>query len=194
MSEHVPERQTSELRIGSSNGVVTHHAKLVLNEDCGSREIPVQGPPREVLRERLVVDDRTLEFSAATLGNPHCVLIRDEVSEAETRQLGPRIENDVRFPNRTNVQFVRVVDRANLELRIWERGAGYTLASGTSSCAAAAVARRLGLCDASLTAHMPGGELALEIGSDFSVLLRGPVVKVAEGTLHEEALVGVASR
>ena len=159
-----------------------------------SREIPIQGPPREVLRERLVVDDRTLEFSAATLGNPHCVLICDEVSEAETRWLGPRIENDSRFPNRTNVQFMRVVDRANLELRIWERGAGYTLASGTSSCAAAAVARRLGLCDASLTAHMPGGELALEIGSDFSVSLRGPVVKVAEGTLHEEALAGVASR
>ncbi len=159
-----------------------------------SREIPVQGPPREVLREHLAVDDHTLEFSAATLGIPHCVLIRDEVSEAETRRLGPRIENDVRFPNRTNVQFVRVSYRTNLELRIWERGVGYTLASGTSSCAAAAVARRLGLCDASLTAHMPGGELALEIGSDFSVSLRGPVVKVAEGTLHEEALAGIASR
>ncbi|MDH3214061.1 MAG: diaminopimelate epimerase [Myxococcales bacterium] len=157
-----------------------------------SRTIPVAGPPREVLREHLVADGRTLEFSAATLGNPHCVLLRDDVSEAEARRLGPLVEKDARFPHRTNVQFARVVDRANLELRIWERGAGYTLASGTSSAAAAAVARRLGLCDASVIAHMPGGKLALEIGPDFAVSLRGPVVKVAEGMLHDEALAGVA--
>ena len=157
-----------------------------------SREIPVTGPPREVLREELEVDGRVLEFSAATVGNPHCVLIGDSVSETEARRLGPLIECDSRFPNRSNVQFVRVVDRENLELQIWERGAGYTLSSGTSSCAAAAVAHRLGLCDASVTAHMPGGSLHLAIGPRFAMSLTGPVAEVAEGSIRDEVLSGLA--
>ncbi len=113
-----------------------------------SEEIPVAGPPREVLREPLEVDGERLEFSAATIGNPHCVVLRDELREQDVLRLGPRIERDPRFPNRTNVQLVQVRDRATLEIEIWERGAGHTLASGSSSCAAAAVAHRLGRCDA----------------------------------------------
>jgi diaminopimelate epimerase len=148
-----------------------------------SREIPVVGPPREVLREQLVVAGRELEFSAATLGNPHCVLLRDSLSESEVRALGPGIENDARFPQRTNVQFAKVRNRGHLEAQIWERGAGYTLASGTSACAVAAVARRLDLCDASVAVHMPGGVLAIQVAADWNVTLTGPVTRVMNGSL-----------
>lgn len=151
-----------------------------------SNEIPVLGPPREVLNERLVVQGKELLYCAATIGNPHCVIIREQISEEETRQLGPDIERLPRFPNRTNVQFVKVLDRANIRLEIWERGAGYTLASGSSASAAAAVAKRLGLCDSGVSVHMPGGILSIAVSDDFSVQMTGPVTKVAEGILSQE--------
>lgn len=153
-----------------------------------SRVIPVTGPAREVLRETLVAGGTPLEYSAATIGNPHCVVVRPSISPDEARLLGPRIESDPRFPNRTNVQFVEVHDRRNIALEIWERGAGYTLASGSSSCAAAAVAVRLGLCDSPLTVHMPGGTLSIEVDADFRVRMTGSVCKICEGTLFLEAL------
>lgn len=153
-----------------------------------SHEIPVVGPPREVLQETLVVADRLLDHSAAYIGGPHCVVIRDVVSETEAQTLGPLIETHSRFPNLTNVQFVQVLDRQNLRIEIWERGAGYSRASGTGGCAAAAVAHRLGLCDDSVTVHMPGGKLEIHISPDFEVRKHGPVVKIAEGRLCDEAL------
>jgi diaminopimelate epimerase len=151
-----------------------------------SEKIPVQGKPREVLNETMVIQNLSWQFSAATIGNPHCVVLREEVSEAETKAVGPLIETNSLFPNRTNVQFMKVLDRRNIRIEIWERGAGYTLASGSSSSAAAAVARRLGLCDGEITAHMPGGELDIRVSEDFSVLMTGPVTKVSEGTLSQE--------
>ncbi|MCB0167873.1 MAG: diaminopimelate epimerase [Anaerolineae bacterium] len=156
-----------------------------------STDIPVLGPPREVLREILRVDGQAVEYSAATLGNPHCVILRDHVSEAEARRLGPLLETHEQFPQRTNVQFMAVLDRSNIRLAIWERGAGYTLASGSSSCAAAAVAYRLGLCDAAITVHMPGGQLTVELSEPFAARLTGPVVKVGEGVIAPEALADV---
>jgi diaminopimelate epimerase len=152
-----------------------------------SADIPLEGPPREVLNEEMEVLGQTLTYCAATVGNPHCVILREEVSADEARALGPAIETDPRFPNRTNVQFMQVLDRESIRIEIWERGAGYTLASGSSASAAAAVARRLGLCEAEVTVHMPGGELDIAIADDYSVTMTGPVTRVAEGTIHDEA-------
>lgn len=151
-----------------------------------SRDIPVSGPCREVIGESMEIDGRTLEYCAATIGNPHCVISVAETSPQQAQTLGPRIELDTRFPNRTNVQFLQVIDSANIRIEIWERGAGYTLASGTSSCAAAAVAHRLGLCGQSITVHMPGGRLHIEISPEFAATLSGPVSKVADFTLTPE--------
>jgi diaminopimelate epimerase len=151
-----------------------------------STQIPVEGPPREVINETIVIDGQELEFCAATIGNPHCIILRDEVSEEEARRLGPLIENDTRFPNRTNVQFMKILDRANIQIEIWERGAGYTLASGSSSSAAAAVAHRLGFCDSHISVHMPGGRIGITISGDFSISMTGPVTKIAEGTISSE--------
>ena len=151
-----------------------------------STRIPVTGPPRDVINESMVVDGVELEFCAVTIGNPHCVIRRDELSAREARRWGPLIENEARFPNRTNVQFLKVLDWANIQIEIWERGAGYTLASGSSSCAAAAVAHRLGFCDSNLTVHIPGGRIGIDISNDFSITMAGPVTKIAEGTLSTE--------
>jgi len=149
--------------------------------------IPVAGGAREVLGEELTVGGRTFTFSAASIGNPHCVIPLAEVSEELARRYGPLIEVEPRFPHRTNVQFLQVLDRRNVRIEIWERGAGYTLASGSSSSAAAAVAHRLGLVDREVTVHMPGGELAIRIGEGFAVEMTGPVTRVGEGTIDPEA-------
>ena len=151
-----------------------------------STQIPVKGAAREVLNETLVLQGETLIYCAATVGNPHCVVLSEEVSEDLARRLGPLIEKDSRFPNRTNVQFMKVLDRSHIQIEIWERGAGYTLASGSSSSAAAAVAYRLGLCGPQITVRMPGGELDIRVSEDFSVQMTGPVTKIAEGTLSPE--------
>ncbi len=145
-----------------------------------SRRIPVDGPRREVLRESLKVAGQLLEVSAVSMGNPHCVVHRQKISEGEARILGPYVENHPLFPKRTNVQFMKVLDRENIRIEIWERGAGYTLASGTSSCAVCAVARRLDLCGRRVTVHMPGGELSIEAGRDCHMTLAGPARKVLE--------------
>jgi diaminopimelate epimerase len=151
-----------------------------------SAKIPVTGITGEVINQKLVVDDTELTFSAATIGNPHCIIIKDEISREEACRLGPKIEVMPCFPNRTNVQFVKVIDRNNIRIEIWERGAGYTFASGSSSSAAAAVTYRLGYCDGSITVHMPGGKLDITILDDYNVLMTGPVTRVAEGNISEE--------
>ena len=148
-----------------------------------SQDIPVAGPGREVINESIDVAGSRFTFCAATIGNPHCVLPLPEVDEKLARQYGPGIEVHALFPKRTNVQFLRVLDRQNIQIEIWERGAGYTLASGSSSSAAAAVAHKLGLCDRSVTVHMPGGKLAIHIGQDYAILMTGPVTRVAQGEL-----------
>jgi diaminopimelate epimerase len=156
-----------------------------------SVRIPVAGPPRDILREALEISGRTLEVSAVSMGNPHCVVHCDHVSEEEAKALGSLVENHRLFPSRTNVQFMEILDRKNIKIEIWERGAGYTLASGTSSCAVSAVAHRLDLCDDSVTVQMPGGELLIEIGDGFQMRLTGTVGKVMEAEVGEEVAGGI---
>ena len=153
-----------------------------------SARIPVQlsGPAREVINERIRILDREFTYCAATIGNPHCVIPLPEISSALAHQYGPHLETHPNFPRKTNVQFLKVLDRNNIQIEIWERGAGYTLASGSSSSASAAVAHRLGLVDRNITVHMPGGKIGIEIGEGFSILMTGTVNKVAEGQMHPE--------
>jgi diaminopimelate epimerase len=151
-----------------------------------SADIPVTGPPREVLNETITAEDQTLLFCAATVGNPHCVVFSDTPTPAEARRLGPIVEMDARFPNRTNVQFMKVVDRGNIRIEIWERGAGYTLASGSSSTAAAAVAYRLNMCDADISVQMPGGRIRIQLKEDYAATMTGPVTKICEGMISDE--------
>jgi diaminopimelate epimerase len=151
-----------------------------------STEIPVKGKERQVINEELEVDGAKYIVTCLSIGNPHCVVPMQEISEQKTRQLGPLVENHEMFPNRVNMQLLKVVDRNNIEIQIWERGAGYTLASGSSSCAAAAAAQKLGLVDNSVNVNMPGGTLLVEIGPDKNIHLTGPVEFVFDGLFHKD--------
>lgn len=153
-----------------------------------SEAIPVKGESREVINEEMDINEETLTFCAATVGNPHCVVLVDTPTQELAHRLGPKIETDPRFPARTNVQFMKVIDRNRIQIEIWERGAGYTLASGSSSTAAAAVAHRLGECDAEITVEMPGGLLSIAFDTDFAATMTGPVTKVSTGVMAEECL------
>ena len=129
---------------------------------------------------------REFTYCAATIGNPHCVLPLAEVSSEIARQYGPLLETHANFPRKTNVQFLKVLDRANIQIEIWERGAGYTLASGSSSSASAAVAHKLGLVDKNISVHCPGGIIKIEIREGFDILMTGSVTKVSEGIISPE--------
>ncbi|BBD59404.1 diaminopimelate epimerase [Nostoc sp. HK-01] len=127
------------------------------------------GDRREVIQSQINFDGEIFTFCAATIGNPHCVIPLTEVNSAIAKKYGPILEINPLFPNRTNVQFMQVLNRNTIKIEIWERGAGYTLASGSSSSAAAAVAHKLGLCDSTITVQMPGGEILIQINDDFNI-------------------------
>jgi diaminopimelate epimerase len=153
-----------------------------------SARIPMTGPPREVLREALRIEGSEYTISAANIGNPHCVVLSDAPTPELARRVGPLIERHPSFPRRTNVQFMQVLERHAIRIEIWERGAGYTLASGTSSCACAAVACRLGLCESPVRVHMPGGVLEIRVDPSFQVEMEGDVSAVSCGRFADEFL------
>ena len=170
---HLPARKDGSLLVTVVMGQVSF----------SSQDIPMTGRSRQALNETMTIAGETLIFCAASLGNPHCVVLREQVSQEEALRLGPLIERYAAFPRRTNVQFLQPVDEDNIRIEIWERGAGYTLASGSSSCAAAAVAHRLGYCGSRVKVHMPGGQLTVTLATHWEATLTGPVQKVYHGEM-----------
>ncbi len=144
-------------------------------------EVPVDLDVPEAVEQRVQAAGEDFVFTAVGVGNPHCVLFRDEalLDATRWRRWGPILEVHPLFPNRTNVQFVQVRGPQSLEIRIWERGAGETSASGSSSCAVAAAAVKTGRCAfGEITLRMPGGCLWVHVAEDWSLRLRGPVAEV----------------
>lgn len=129
----------------------------------------------------------TVRLTAVSMGNPHAVLFVDNTDEADVHGLGPRLETHPLFPRKTNVEFVQVLNRGAIRLRVWERGAGETLACGTGSCAALAACVMNGLTDSSISIHLPGGVLQAEWpDQNDAVFLTGPAETVFTGIWHEE--------
>jgi diaminopimelate epimerase len=151
-----------------------------------SDKIPVSGKSREVLNEKLNVDGTEIMINSVSVGNPHCIVLDESLDVERVKILGPKLENHSMFPNRINVQFMRIIDRHNIQIEIWERGAGYTLASGSSSSAAAVMANKLGYCDSDINVHMPGGTIEIKISQNFDITMTGGVTKVADGNISEE--------
>lgn len=191
-----------ELTISTLGGLVRAWLDLdgdrvrMITADMGqatfvSAEIPVAGPRREVVRETLAVDDQRLTVTCVSVGNPHCVIFTDTLDVDEVKRLGPKIERHPSFPNRINVQFAKLLGRDRVSILIWERGAGYTLASGTSSCAVAAACVKNGLTDRTVTIESPGGALAVSIGDTWGLTLTGPVSEICRGRLSEDLLRGL---
>lgn len=135
--------------------------------------------------ESLDVDGEMLEFTPASVGNPHAVVRREPDRESLLR-LGPLIENHSRFPERTNVQLVRVDGPSDLTVGVWERGAGETLSSGTSAVATAGVAVARGWCESPVTVHLAGGDLIVELDESMEARLTGPAQEIFSGEASEE--------
>lgn len=153
-----------------------------------SEEIPVKCKNKECIDETLELEFRSYKVNCVSVGNPHCVVIKDNLDEKEIKQFGPQIENHPMFPNRINVQFARVISPTEVEAIIWERGAGWTLASGSSSCAVASIMVKHGLTERNLTVKMPGGNLKIEIDKNWEILMTGSVREIASGVLSDELI------
>ena len=153
-----------------------------------SRDIPVNSDQPEFIGQKLMAGDKEFEVNCVSVGNPHCVVIKQELDEKEIRAYGPLLENHSMFPNRINVQFAKVLSDHDAQILIWERGAGYTLASGSSSCAASSVLVKRGLIKGDLTMHMQGGTLKIQIDKDWNIRMTGGVREIARGVLGAELL------
>ncbi len=153
-----------------------------------SREIPVNSDLPEFIGQKIMAGDKEYEVNCVSVGNPHCVVIKDELDEKEIRKYGPLLENHPMFPNRINVQFAKVLSEHDAQILIWERGAGFTLASGSSSCAASSVLVKKGLIKGDLTMHMQGGTLKIEIDKDYNIRMTGEVREIAKGVLGTELI------
>ena len=146
-------------------------------------DVPCTFEQEELIEHPLEHAGEEFTVTAVGIGNPHCVVFLDDVALLDAtrwRRWGPLLEVHPAFPNRTNVQFAKALGPRKLALRIWERGAGETSASGSSACSAAAAAVRTGRCQPGwIAVHMPGGVLDVVVGEDYSLRLRGPVEEVA---------------
>ena len=138
--------------------------------------------------DAIEVDGRRIEVTSLSMGNPHCVVIVPDLADVDVHAIGPNIERHPAFPKGTNVQLAQVVSRSEVLILIWERGAGYTLASGSSSCAVAAACHRKGLVERSVMVSMPGGSLAIAIAEDGEIRMHGPVEEICEGDLSQDLL------
>ncbi len=187
-----------EFTIDTLGGVVTAHVlelidgkAFMIRVDIGkanfaSAEIPVTFPKQTCFDEPLIIAGKEFNIHCVSVGNPHCVILREHLEEAEIREFGTHIENHPMFPNRINVQFVKVLSRDTVEALIWERGAGFTQASGSSSSAIAAVLVKKGLVDRAITVRMPGGSLQITVDESWNVRLTGEVREIASGILSRE--------
>jgi diaminopimelate epimerase len=147
-----------------------------------AEDVPFAGGTSAVI-EPLDVDGTMLQVSALSIGNPHAVQVVADVDAAPLAKQGPRIENHPRFPARVNAGYMQVVDRATIRLRVWERGAGETLACGTGACAAVVTGIRRGLLDSPVRVQTRGGWLTIAWSGDgHPVMMTGPAVTVFEGT------------
>lgn len=147
-------------------------------------EIPMRGDDNgRVIREPIKIDGRKLEITAVSMGNPHAVIFTDRLDSSEVERFGPQIENHRMFPQRTNVQFVKVCSTNEIVVRTWERGAGPTLACGTGACAALVASVLTDRTGKIVTVHLAGGDLVVEWMGDNRVMMTGPAEEVFQGEI-----------
>ncbi len=144
-------------------------------------DIPMLGEEGEVIEESLDVGDAEYKVTCLSIGNPHAVVFVEDVRTIPVGLLGLQIETHDRFPNRTNVEFVELVDRENVKMRVWERGSGETLACGSGCCAAAVASARTNRTGRTVSVHLALGSLKIEWGNDGHVYMEGPATTVFDG-------------
>lgn len=179
------------IRVETAAGVIELHItrNRQVQVDMGApvlvpADIPFQAPQQAVTYP-IEVDGQSLEIGAVSMGNPHAVLLVDRVDEAPVTTLGPKLELHPRFPQRVNVGFMQVLGRGEINLRVWERGAGETLACGTGACAAVVHGQLRGLLDARVQVNLRGGGITVEWqGPGQAVIMTGPATTVFEGQIQ----------
>ena len=177
-----------EIRVETAGGLIVPRLEAdgEVSVDMGAprfapNEIPFMGGTGQAL-DTLEVDGREIRVSVISMGNPHAVQIVDDVEAAPVSTLGPAIEAHPRFPERVNAGFMEIVDRDTIRLRVFERGAGETLACGTGACAAVVAGRRLGLLNERVRVATRGGALTIAWpGDGAAVVMKGPARTVFEG-------------
>ena len=149
------------------------------------KSIPALLEGRQIVDRPVAFNDKLLNITCVSMGNPHCIIFVDNVKDIELNHLGPMIENSSIFPERTNVEFVHVVDEEHLQMRVWERGAGETLACGTGACASVVAAVENGFCkkNRTISVSVKGGDLSIKY-IDNHVLMQGPARKVFTGIVQ----------
>lgn len=148
-------------------------------------DIPVISDNEEVIAESIEVDGKNYKMTCVSMGNPHAVIFMDEVSTLPLETMGPLFENHVRFPKRINTEFVKVLDEETVEMRVWERGTGETLACGTGACAVVAACVLNGLTKEQVTVKLLGGNLQIQWDRDANVVyMTGPAATVFEGEIQ----------
>jgi diaminopimelate epimerase len=167
-------------RVHTPGGVVRVH----LGDDGVRVEMGRAVIDRQVTE--LEVDRQRWAVTVVSVGNPHCVAIVSDLRAVDLARLGPLFENHPAFPHRTNVQFAQVVDRGHVRALIWERGAGHTLASGSSSCAVATACFDKGLVDGRVRVQMEGGDLTIELDRELNLVMTGPVEEICTGRFSAE--------
>ena len=153
-----------------------------------ANKVPVISKNEECIGEQITIDDKTFTINCVSVGNPHCVIITDTLDEQIVKKYGSLLEKNSKFPNKINVQFAKVNSPTEVEILIWERGAGYTLASGSSSCAVACVTRKLGLTEQDVTIKMLGGNLQISIDEHWNIKMTGPVREIVSGIISSEMI------
>lgn len=153
-----------------------------------SLDIPVTGSNRKIVGEKLLIKDKEVEFTAVSMGNPHCIIFVDSVLKAPVTTLGPEVEKHSLFPQKTNVEFVEVLDRNNVKMRVWERGVGETNACGTGACATAVASALNGVTDRRITVQLLEGELEINWQENNRVLMKGPADFAFSGNIAKELL------
>jgi len=146
-------------------------------------KIPVRSDNEQFIDQPLTIDDTTVQATCVSMGNPHCIVFVDDLKTAPVQTLGPRIETSEYFPQKTNVEFVQVIGRNEIALRVWERGCGETLACGTGACATLVACVLNGKTDRSATVHLPGGDLYITWDENNHIFMEGPASKVFTGSI-----------
>lgn len=149
-----------------------------------SDKIPVSGPSRRVIRESLDLNGESLNVTCVSMGNPHCITFLDHLDDDLVHHLGPAIERAPIFPQRINAEFVQILDRTHIKMRVWERGSGETLACGTGASAAVVASILNGFCDANVRVSLLGGDLEIEWDGQSEVYMTGPAMEVFQGWIE----------
>lgn len=174
-----------ELELLTENGIVTavkvNMGKAMLNPE----EVPVNLSGATVVERKVTIKRQTYYITCVSMGNPHAVLFTDDIDHFDLHTIGPLFEHDPLFPERVNLDIVEMVERNHMRMRVWERGGGETMGSGTGACASAVAAVLIGYCDKNkdIKVEVPGGELTINY-TDEAVFMTGNCVKVYEGTVE----------